>query len=120
MPYPCFYIRIHAFTFALCEALTYIRTCMHTYIQVAPIFSTANATIDLSDRHNRTWLLPVLRKHVRSASLAFFTETLLPVADAMHKQAIAADSAKRPVEAKNLMMVHEQVLCVFVFRYVHI
>ena len=30
---------------------------------------------------NHAWLLPAMRKHLRGGSLAFFGETLLPLAD---------------------------------------
>lgn len=55
-------------------------------------------------------MLPILKKHIRGAPLAYFSENLLPVADHLMKQALIADAQKRPVEAKNLIIVHEQVL----------
>ena len=58
---------------------------------------------------NNTWLLPALKRHVRAAQLDYFTQTLLPLADRLRDAAVAAEAAGRPVEAKNLMVLHEQV-----------
>jgi ribosomal RNA-processing protein 12 len=58
---------------------------------------------------NNTWLLPALKRHVRGAQLDYFTQTLLPHADRLREAAVAAEAAGRPVEAKNLMVLHEQV-----------
>ena len=75
-------------------------------LEVYPLFGDAAAPS--LDHPNNTWLLPPLKKHVRGARLDYFTQTLLPLADRLREAAVAAEGAGRPVEAKNLMVLHEQ------------
>ena len=58
---------------------------------------------------NKLWLLPLLKKFVRGAPLAYFVRTLLPLADRMQQGALAADARGLAVEAKNLMHANRQV-----------
>ena len=78
-------------------------------LKVCPIFDPSSGEISLSNKKNRTWLFPVLKKHVRGASLAFYCQNLLPAADALRNQAIQADEQGRPVEAKNFINISEQI-----------
>ena len=71
-------------------------------LEAYPIF--ADAAAPSLTAPNNAWLLPALKRHVRGARLDFFTQSLLPLADRLREAAVAAESAGRPVEAKNLML----------------
>ena len=55
----------------------------------------------------RTWLLPILRAHVRSARLALWGAELLPVARAMgsHAAHLATEGPNRRLEALQFQVV---------------
>ena len=78
---------------------------------LAPLIGHEASHEELQIAHpsNKLWLLPLLKKFVRGAPLAYFVRTLLPLADRMQQAALAADARGLAVEAKNLMHANRQV-----------
>ena len=80
------------------------------FLELAPLLGdAASEEVQIAHPSNRLWLLPLLKKFVRGAPLAYFIRSLLPLADELQSAAIAADGNDLPVEAKNLMHVNSQV-----------
>lgn len=80
------------------------------FLEVAPLLSdAASEGLEIAHPGNRLWLLPLLKRFVRGAPLAYFIRSLLPLADKLQSAAVAADGNDLPVEAKNLMHVNSQV-----------
>jgi len=79
-------------------------------LELAPLLGhDASEELQIAHPSNKLWLLPLLKKFVRGAPLAYFVRSLIPLADQIEAAAIAADSRGLPVEAKNLMHVNRQI-----------
>lgn len=57
----------------------------------------------------RTWLIPLLRQHVRSAQLAFWAEHLLPLARLLGSRAAQAQQQGKPIEAQQCRALELQL-----------
>ena len=79
-------------------------------LELAPLIGhDGSEELQIAHPSNKLWLLPMLKKFVRAAPLAYFVRSLLPLADQIEAAAIAADARKLLVEAKNLMHVNRQI-----------
>jgi ribosomal RNA-processing protein 12 len=79
-------------------------------LELAPLIGhDGSEELQIAHPSNKLWLLPLLKKFVRAAPLAYFVRSLLPLADQIEAAAIAADARKMLVEAKNLMHVNRQI-----------
>ncbi|XP_071604607.1 RRP12-like protein isoform X3 [Heliangelus exortis] len=61
----------------------------------------------------RSWLLPVLRDHVRGARLGFFTSYFLPLAATLKSRALEFTQAGKSMEAKIYDTLQWQMVCGF-------
>mmetsp|Transcript_17936 Transcript_17936/g.69484 ORF Transcript_17936/g.69484 Transcript_17936/m.69484 type:complete len:1045 (-) Transcript_17936:34-3168(-) len=75
------------------------------FLSVLPL----NFGLAVEDENRREWLLPVLRAHVCRARLATFGQTLLPLANQIKEQGLAARREDRPVQAKHCAVLYHQI-----------
>lgn len=59
----------------------------------------------------RTWMLPLMRKHVRGAQLGYWAQALMPLAVALGQRSAAASAAGQKAFASSCLALEMQVCC---------
>lgn len=75
------------------------------FLTVLPL----NFGLAVDDENRREWLLPVLKAHVCRSKLSTFGQHLLPLANQIKEQGLAAKKEGRPVQAKHCSVLYHQI-----------